>query len=70
MHGVTIQEIDERLKRLPPEELAVVYDLVCILAARRDGEIGEDSIGTMIASEPVLSRDWGRPEEDEAWAHL
>jgi len=24
----------------------------------------------MIASESVLSRDWERPEEEEAWAHL
>lgn len=25
---------------------------------------------TMFASERVLSREWGTPEEDEAWAHL
>lgn len=25
---------------------------------------------TMFLSEPALAKDWDRPEEDEAWAHL
>jgi hypothetical protein len=29
-----------------------------------------DAYQTMLASEAVLSRDWDRPEEDEAWANL
>jgi hypothetical protein len=29
-----------------------------------------DSLATMLASEAVLRRDWDRPEEDAAWAHL
>lgn len=32
----------------------------------------EESLGrlTMLAAEPVLSRVWDTPEEDEAWKHL
>jgi hypothetical protein len=74
MQPVTIREIDEHLKRLPPEKLVVVYDFVRFLTTRGAVEIEpgaeEESTGTMIAFEPVLSRDRGRPEEDEAWAHL
>jgi hypothetical protein len=25
---------------------------------------------TALLSEPVLARDWNRPEEEEAWSHL
>jgi hypothetical protein len=25
---------------------------------------------TALLSEPVLAKDWERPEEDEAWSHL
>lgn len=74
MASVTIAEIDERLRQLPTEKLPVVYDFVSYLLERdvadllaaRDG----GARGTMLASEPVLRRDWDRPEEDAAWAHL
>lgn len=34
-------------------------------------EVDEDSsLMTMIASEPVLARDWDSPEENEAWNAL
>ncbi|MBL7065467.1 MAG: hypothetical protein ISS49_14840 [Anaerolineae bacterium] len=29
-----------------------------------------ESFQTMLASEPVLRRDWEKPEEEIAWAHL
>ena len=29
-----------------------------------------DAIETTFLSEPSLSKDWSRPEEDEAWSHL
>ena len=28
------------------------------------------SLGTMLASESVLRRDWDHPEEDSAWSEL
>jgi hypothetical protein len=74
MASVTISEIDERLRQLPPEKLPVVYDFVSYLLDRdaADFLVGGESGGraTMWASEAVLRRDWDRPEEDAAWAHL
>ncbi|MEW6669802.1 MAG: DUF2281 domain-containing protein [Thermodesulfobacteriota bacterium] len=61
-----LEAIEERLKELPPEELAVVYDFVSYLA---EG-CTKSALETMIASEAVLAGDWNRPEEDEAWADL
>lgn len=33
-------------------------------------KIARDSLETALLSEPVLSRDWLQPEEDEAWRNL
>jgi hypothetical protein len=74
MHAVTIAEIGNRLRQLSPEKLVIVYDFVSYLLERdlpdllRDQNTGAHS--TMLASEAVLQRDWNRPEEDAAWAHL
>ncbi|MEX2138364.1 MAG: hypothetical protein WD894_03835 [Pirellulales bacterium] len=74
MPSVTIAQIDERLQRLPREKLAVVYDFVSYLLERDVADLltaGNSSArDTMLASEAVLRRDWDRPEEDAAWAHL
>ena len=74
MASVTITDIDERLRHLPPEKLVVVYDFVSYLLERDLAELltdaDPDSLATMLASEAVLRRDWDRPEEDAAWAHL
>jgi hypothetical protein len=74
MSSVTIAEIDERLRHLPPEKLIVVYDFVSYLLERDIADLlndsGTDARATMLASEAVLRRDWDRPEEDAAWAHL
>lgn len=74
MDAVTITDIDERLRHLPPEKLIVVYDFVSYLLERdRDDlltDATDDARATMFASEAVLRRDWDRPEEDAAWAHL
>ena len=74
MASVTIAEIDERLRQLPPEKLPVVYDFVSYLLDRDVADLlaaGDSGArATMLASEAVLRRDWDRPEEDAAWAHL
>lgn len=74
MSSVTIAEIDERLRKLPPDKLVVVYDFVSYLLERdlaeRQMDIDSDARATMVASEAVLRRDWDRPEEDAAWSHL
>jgi TorA maturation chaperone TorD len=67
MPAITISQIEERLRQLPPDKLAVVLDFVSYLSERpRQSE----ALQTMLASEAVLRRDWDRPEEDEAWADL
>ncbi len=72
MKPVSVRDIDERLQQLPPEKLAVVYDFVSYLLDRELSISPQDAsaLETMLASEAVLRRDWGRPEEDEAWADL
>lgn len=61
-----LEAIEERLRELPPEKLAVVYDFVSYLVKG----CAKSALETMIASEAVLARDWNRPEEEEAWADL
>ena len=69
MPPVTIAEIDERLRHLPPEKLIVVYDFVSYLLERDLADLlldtDTDARATMLASEAVLRRDWDRPEENE-----
>lgn len=74
MVPITIPQIVENLKKLPPEKLPVVYDFVSYLAKRATEKeltaIQTEVIQTMLASEAVLHRDWDRPEEDIAWMDL
>jgi hypothetical protein len=74
MSGVTIAQIDERLKQLPQEKLVVVYDFISYLAERNVAQAAikpkSEAFQLMLASESVLARDWNLPEEDEAWTDL
>ncbi|MFZ4657800.1 MAG: hypothetical protein ACOYNY_12360 [Caldilineaceae bacterium] len=74
MQLVTIDQIDDGLRKLPPEKLVVVYDFVSYLLERTlEQELRDtpsEALQTMLASEAVLARDWNRPEEDLAWADL
>ena len=65
--ALDISELTKRLRELPEEKLAVVYEFVNRLA---DDEVLSEGFNTMLASEAVLRRDWDRPEEDAAWADL
>ncbi len=71
---MTIDKIDERLKKLPSEKLVLFYDFVSYLIEQTgtQSEFGpaSEAFQTMVASEAVLTRDWNRPEEDLAWADL
>ena len=67
MQTITIAQIEERLRQLPADKLEVVFDFVSYLAER---QLTSESFQTMLASEEVLRRDWERPEEEAAWAHL
>lgn len=74
MQTVTVDQIGEHLHKLPPEKLSVVYDFVSYLLDRETASFSvladASARQTMLASEAVLRRDWDRPEEDAAWAHL
>jgi hypothetical protein len=74
MPTITLPQLNERLKLLPPEKLAVVYDFVSYLSERELRLVLKDkpseAYQTMLASEQVLNREWNTPEEDEAWADL
>jgi hypothetical protein len=73
MTTITVADIDERLRRLPPEKLPVVYDFISYLLERDLADALLDDPGpraTLFATEAVLRREWDTPEEDAAWAHL
>ena len=70
MEPVTISQLTDRLRKLPPDKLAVVYDFVSYLIEREDQQAVSETRATMFASEALLRRDWERPEEDAAWAGL
>ncbi len=74
MQTVTLSQINERLKLLPPEKLAVVYDFVSYLSEREQRLALKDrpseAYQTMLASKQVLNRECDTPEEDAAWADL
>ena len=70
MPPATVDKIDERMRQLSPEKLSVVSDFVAFLLEREVSASENDARATMFASEAVLRRDWDRPEEDAAWAHL
>ena len=67
MSPPTIAQIEERLRQLPSDKLALVLDFVSYLAER---QLASESFQTMLVSESVLRRDWERPEEDAAWKDL
>ncbi|WIG59090.1 MAG: hypothetical protein OJF49_001837 [Ktedonobacterales bacterium] len=67
MEPVTVERIEEQLRRLPADKLAVVFDFVSYLATR---EHDASVLATMLVAESSLRKDWDRPEEDAAWADL
>jgi len=68
MQTVTLPELNERLKLLPPEKLMVVYDFVSYLSERESNLRLRET--PTEAYHTVLNRDWDRSEEDQAWANL
>jgi hypothetical protein len=67
MKHTTLEEVEERIRELPPAKLAMVLDFIMKLSKN---PLDSEAFQTMLASEAVLRRDWDTPEEDEAWAHL
>jgi hypothetical protein len=61
------EEIISELDNLPPQIYGEVLDFIRFLEFRRRKKAAPE---TALASEPVLWKDWLRPEEDEAWKDL
>jgi hypothetical protein len=67
---VTSSQIEDGLRRLPPEKLGAVYDFVSYLL-NREGANDPDSLQSMPAPEQVIRRDSDRLEDDASvWDRL
>ena len=62
MKELVIQEIE----KIPEKYLEEVLEFIRSLEVKGY----EKGIGTAIASEKSLEKDWLKPEEDEAWKNL
>lgn len=60
------KSILKEIERAPEQYLAEILDFIRFLEAKAL----EEGMGTIIASETSLKKDWLRPEEDEAWQVL
>ncbi|TET45129.1 DUF2281 domain-containing protein [candidate division TA06 bacterium] len=56
----------KEIEKVPEEYLAEILDFIRFLETKGWGE----GMGTAVASETSLRKDWLRPEEDEAWQDL
>ncbi|MCK8517398.1 hypothetical protein [Methanoculleus sp. 7T] len=60
------EEIISELNDLPPRRYDEVLDFIRFLKSQRRKATSD----TALASEPMLRKDWLRPEEEEAWSDL
>jgi len=56
----------KEIERVPEEQLVELLDFTLFLETKAL----QEGMGTAIASETALMKDWLRPEEDEAWQDL
>lgn len=62
----TREEAIEVLRKAPDDVVSEALDYLRFLVEKSRGE----RLGTAIASEGALRKDWDAPEEDEAWRNL
>ena len=62
----TRENLLREIQQVPEPLLEEVLDFIRFLQVRG----GSDRFETAVASEPSLSRDWLKPEEDAAWEDL
>jgi hypothetical protein len=67
MPTVTVEQVEEEIRKLPPEKLAAVAQFISALA---EVPGADDADVAMKLSEDALRRLWDTPEEDKAWSHL
>ena len=59
--------IFKEIEKVPEQHLPEVLDFIRSL---EEGKLSGEKIGTAIASETSLKKDWLKPEEDKAWKDL
>lgn len=64
--STTLDEIEEQLHKMEPEQLALLAQIIRALSTHGGWEAWE----TLLAAESSLRKDWESPEEDAAWADL
>lgn len=69
MSSTTLEDVEEQLRRLTPEQLAMVAQFITSLTYLESGADG-DHRDMLLAAETSLRKDWETPEEDAAWSHL
>jgi hypothetical protein len=62
----TKELIVREIKKIPEPLLEEVLDFIRFLEVK----VSTERMGTAIASETSLKKDWLKPEEDEAWKDL
>lgn len=62
----TKERLFSEIEKVPEPFLAEVLDFVYFLKTK----IAREKLAAAVASESSLSKDWLRPEEDEAWQDL
>jgi len=60
------ESVMNEIEQIPEPFLEEVLDFVQFLKAK----IAKERLGTAIASESSLKKDWLKPQEDEAWRSL
>lgn len=61
------EKILEVIDELPEELLSEIVDFIGYLKTKKTDKKYED---ITLASEEILSKDWLKQEEEEAWIHL
>ncbi len=56
----------EEIEHIPDPFLEEVVDFIQFLKTK----VTQNRLEITLASEPMLAKDWLRPEEDEAWQNL
>ena len=68
MQAVSIDNVEEKLRKLPAEKLPTVYDFLLLL--EKGNSLKQDTLEGMLLSESLLRRELDSPDEEAAWADL
>ena len=69
MSSVTLEQVEEQLRQLSPEQLTVVSQFIASMTYLQH-DMDEEHRDLLLAAQSSLRKDWETPEEDSAWRHL